>query len=414
MSEAEAPFVSHHAAVRVKNSIVVFGGETVSLEKRCTIWIYNLYTDRWRRYMIANNKLPPNTFPDCVVAIGTDIYIYYSALTNMTKPSKWQPNTLAMLSISEKTSFVWNEIQIKDITKTPSMRTDYSGWNYKDKLWIFGGFGVSPVGYLNHHGEFAALFWNTIDLHVGSNNQVLYFDPVLYEWTNPACFGTVPSPRRFHSSSIVGDIVWLHGGMQNTNIQIYDDLYQLDMLSLVWTQIGTNTLKPSARWRSTLTAITEKQLLLHRGFASRDKRISDSWIFDIPSQTWRQYQGIEDHPRHRHTGTTGLNSSVVIIGGSNPDRDLARWTVTDNERRAYSRVVLVKLEPKSLQQLAMNAIYQAKLPLETLPKTLTYAIMGTEVISTVDNLTVDEDVPKIPIRHSNRNIKRTERLTEQE
>ena len=65
--------------------------------------------------------------------------------------------------------------------QSPSPRSEPSGWEYAENLWIFGGDGPSPDGYL----------YDYVDFHEqGENNQLLHFDPSRVEWTNPECFGT--------------------------------------------------------------------------------------------------------------------------------------------------------------------------------------------------------------------------------
>ena len=50
--------------------------------------------------------------------------------------------------------FGCDKIQNKDPSKTLSIRKGFSIWQYDEKMWIFGGFGASPVGHLNDYGDF--------------------------------------------------------------------------------------------------------------------------------------------------------------------------------------------------------------------------------------------------------------------
>ena len=73
--------------------------------------------------------------------------------------------------------FSWREIPVK---KAPSCR-HMAGWEYSDKMWIFGGIGPSPldIGHLNHCVDFSIGSYDE-----GTNNQLLCFDPSCSEWTN--------------------------------------------------------------------------------------------------------------------------------------------------------------------------------------------------------------------------------------
>ena len=88
------------------------------------------------------------------------------------------------------------------------------------------------------------------------------------------------------------------------------------------------------------------------------------WIFDIPSQTWRQYKSKKDHSRDKHRGTRGLNGCVIIVGGT-----IDTAESYDN----YTATFTVMLEPKTLQQLAIQTTYKHRddLPLKYLPRKLT-------------------------------------------
>ena len=93
-------------------------------------------------------------------------------------------------------------------------------------MWVFGGFGPSPVNVLNDHGNFD--LWDP--LSDGTNNQLLSFDPSTKTWTNAECFGDIPSPRWGASIAMVEDTVWLHGGSNHSDFD-KSDFYELNMLS---------------------------------------------------------------------------------------------------------------------------------------------------------------------------------------
>ena len=229
----------------------------------------------------------------------------------------------------------------------------HTGWKYAGKLWIFGGFGASSEGYLNDNGHIKGSLLN---------NQLLCFDPNIENWTNPQCFGSIPTPRAFHASAIINDKVWLLGGISHAR-DCTGKMFELKMNSLTWSQIQTPQLYPKAHVRCTLTAAADDKLILHGG-CIRDHTgtimSGDTWIMDLTSYSWREFTSRQDHARELHTGSTGLNNSVIIIGGSKSRLDT---------HHVYSTIFYVMLEPKSLQQMAMQAIlkHQNELPLNCLP-----------------------------------------------
>ena len=194
---------------------------------------------------------------------------------------------------------------------------------------------IHPERYLNNYGDIEdGLFYR--------NNQLLCYDPDIRKWTNPKCFGAVPSPRSAHCSTIIREKVWLFGGFNN-NLGYLDDFFQLNMHSLTWMQIQTGQLHPTLRCGYTLTATTDNQLILHG--------LTGIWIMDLTSHSWRQYTSQNHHGLYHHTATLGLKSSVLVIGGCSKP-----WV--------YNEIFLVMLEPMS--HLFTSVAQHADCSLQTL------------------------------------------------
>ena len=351
-----------HCAVSLDNFIIVIGGwcrHGVSSTR--VIWIYNMYTEEWKREWKYSLSLPdlisstPEAFSGAVAAaIDKTIYTFggRSATGKLS-------NALWKLSKTKGGCFTWSFNKPQYKKKSPSPRIWHTGWGYAGKLWIFGGFGNLPEGYLIDNGDFEGSD-SIISLR---NNQLLCFDPNIETWTNPQCFGSIPTPRAFHASAIINDKVWLFGG-KNKDGDHLGDMFELRMSSLTWSQIQTAEFHPKARAKCTLTAAADDKLVLHGGW-TKDKpwaplTSGDTWIMDLTSYSLRQFTSRKDHAREWHTGSTGLNHSIIIIGGHRNHLDI---------HGAYSIIFNVMLRPKSLQHVAMQAIHkhQDELPLNYLP-----------------------------------------------
>ena len=345
---------SRHSAVCLDNSIIIFGGLRENFEPLATrvIWMYNLYTEEWNKHVIPCTNVAPKPFHGAVgVVINGAIYTFGGIYTEDSNIR----NELWTLSKAKRECFTWNFNDTPSKEESPSSRCGHAGWEYAGKLWTFGGWGPSPQGYLNKHGSFSRSF-------VERNNQLLCYDPTTQKWSNLQCFGTVPSPRANHTCATIKEKVWLFGG--RIHEQKMEDFFELTMLSLTWTQFHfySGQLRPQARNQCTLTVLTDNQLVLHGEFR-KEQNLSDTWIMDLTSHSWRQYTSGRDHARRGHTGSSGLSSNVIIFGGLNE---------TANTYEVYNDVFHVTLEPKCLQQLAMQIIYknQDKLPWRFLPAKL--------------------------------------------
>ena len=196
--ETKPPMLSSHIAVHLAGSVVVFGGFSQDKQpcKSSDIWVYNLYTDIWRKYMIPNrgNTVPPRRiYGGCGVANNnTDIYVV--GLANLTnyKSKLWK------LTRTRKGGFSWVEVTVR---KAPLRRRCPTGWAYAEKVWIFGGCGPSQT-------RFVHLLSSREDGNQGSYDPLICFDPTSQKWTNVRCSGTVPSSQNdWHSSTINQDKV---------------------------------------------------------------------------------------------------------------------------------------------------------------------------------------------------------------
>ena len=322
-----------HSAVQLDNYVVIFGGVSRITGRPLPTRViskYNLYTEAWSECVIPQGGDAPEPFT-LAVAVNTDGTIYTFGGINVGN-RVGERNELWTLKKNKKGGFTWSCIKPQCKVQSPSPRTQHTGWEYEGKLWIFGGEGPSLEGYLNYNGHIVLGLY-------GMNNQLLCYDPNTQKWTNPGSFGDVPSPRSGHSSAIIKNKLWLFGGVYTT---VYDEMFELIMDSLTWTQIQIIQPGPKGRNLSTLTAVTEDQLVLHGGLPTRTS--NDTWIMDLTSHSWRVHTSAKDHFRGYHTGSLGLNSSVIILGYFKDFCDTSE--VND--------VFRVMLEPMLLQQLAMQ------------------------------------------------------------
>ena len=134
---------------------------------------------------------------------------------------------------------------------------------------------------------------------------------------------------------------YFYGGHNHPAV-FCDDLYELDMISLMWTLIQMTQPKPPGHVACSLNVTSDNKLILHGGVGLHSGPLT--WIFELATQNWRQYSSTKDHSRAGHTGTTAITSSVIIIGGSKKPGE----SLDD-----YTKIFNVMLEPKSLQKLAI-------------------------------------------------------------
>ena len=118
---------TEHCAVRQENCVIIFGGIPMSLHTPSTlgIWVYNLYTEEWRRYVMWSRRNTPNPF-SCAVAVTIGETIYTFGGQNAITGKKM--NELWILNRTKIGGFTWSYIKPQCKEQTPSPRMGHTGW----------------------------------------------------------------------------------------------------------------------------------------------------------------------------------------------------------------------------------------------------------------------------------------------
>uniref|UniRef100_A0A1B0D195 Fibronectin type-III domain-containing protein n=1 Tax=Phlebotomus papatasi TaxID=29031 RepID=A0A1B0D195_PHLPP len=153
-----------------------------------------------------------------------------------------------------------------------------------------------------------------------------------WEWkklsVKPPNNGAAPCPRLGHSFTLVGEKIFMFGGLENesndpkNNIAKYlNDFYTLDLRNeqLQWEMPVTFGGGPSARESHSAVTYTDPKtqktsLIIYGGMDGR--RLGDLWILDTDTMSWRcpQMYGPVPEPRSLHTATV-IGCRMFIFGG---------------------------------------------------------------------------------------------------
>ena len=200
-----------HVAVRLDHYILMLEGisqafgahqQFLHMESR-VIWIYNLYTvtEQWKMYMIPYRQIAPTARKCPSAVVINDAICMFGGWKKIEADNP--TNDLFKLMRTPAGSFEWTKITTTNpITlKTPSPRFAHTAWEYDNKLWVFGGLGSLDEENLEEHGNFEIVLLD--EIFCFANNQLLCFDPLSNQWTNPKCSGTVPAPRGGHAALLL-------------------------------------------------------------------------------------------------------------------------------------------------------------------------------------------------------------------
>lgn len=165
------------------------------------------------------------------------------------------------------------------------------------------------------------------------SNELYELQATRWEWRKlkpkPPENGPPPCPRLGHSFTIVGDKIYLFGGLANqsedpkNNIPMYlNDLYTLDVRSgptATWSMPETFGDKPPPRESHTGVAYTYKStncphLVIYGGMSGC--RMGDLWLLNTETLKWSRPPtlGPNPLPRSLHTATL-INDRMYVFGG---------------------------------------------------------------------------------------------------
>ena len=403
-----------HMALRVRGQIVLFGGEdvetdntddtvehnTVNMFSMRVIWLYHLDIDRWTKTVLPHTQvIPPPTAEACAVAIGSHIYQHGGSLGPQsllgTQRTEETGALWKLTSIAEGIS--WSEIKFQDKKSMPSPRCLHAGWEYADKLWIFGGEGFNPKNYMFNDDEIFESYGNDGDDGSGDDNdkeiisyndQLACYNPSNQKWIQAWQFGAIPSPRSGHAVAKIKEHIWLCGGQMAD--EIYDDLYELSMKSLTWTLIEpVSKLTYSARTGHTFTAISDHQIALYGGARVEDD--TSLWFLELETLSWKEcetsyFDFTDDYGRERHTATVGAESLIIFGGNSYISEDESTCTID---------MLQWTLAPKSLVKSAVESAYKnrsvSQEAWKTLPRHFYHQLHAMDEIDAADDSNRDDE-----------------------
>jgi hypothetical protein len=163
-------------------------------------------------------------------------------------------------------------------------------------IYVFAG----RQGTQHYHND----LWK-FDLLYSKWSQV-YFDP-----KEPA-----PCARWDHGSAVVGDTVYIFGGMDQNNKPL-GDFWKFETIAQKWTELKLSYLPPPGACKliGPLTVQKSTVLLLLNDY------LTTVWLYDVAIQTWTSVIPTGKGPTWREYYTaTVVDNEVYVIGGHERNR----------------------------------------------------------------------------------------------
>lgn len=208
------------------------------------------------------------------------------------------------------------------------------------------------------------------------SNELHELQATKWEWRkmqpDPPDNDMPPCPRLGHSFTLVGERIFLFGGLANesddpkNNIPKYlNDLYILETRAAhsyngKWIVPKTYGDNPPPRESHTGVSFTCKTtgklyLLIYGGMSGC--RLGDLWLLDIDSMTWSkpQTRGRAPLPRSLHSSTM-INNKMYVFGGWVPLVADDSKTTIEREWKCTNTLAVLNLDTLTWQNINMEAV----------------------------------------------------------
>ncbi|XP_015598947.1 host cell factor [Cephus cinctus] len=207
------------------------------------------------------------------------------------------------------------------------------------------------------------------------SNELYELQASRWEWKRlkpkPPKHDQPPCPRLGHSFTLIGNRVFLFGGLANdsddpkNNIPRYlNDLYTLELQPngvTVWDVPQTHGHAPPPRESHTGVAYTDRTtgkscLVIYGGMSGC--RLGDLWFLDVDSMTWNKpvVHGPTPLPRSLHTATL-IGHRMYVFGGWVPlVVDEVKVATHEKEWKCTSTLACLNLETLTWEQLTVDSM----------------------------------------------------------
>ncbi|XP_075885405.1 uncharacterized protein LOC142890337 [Nelusetta ayraudi] len=247
----------------------------------------------------------------------------------------------------------WEEIPQSG--EVPSVRAGHTLCVVRGKLYLFGGSSCPDATECLpgvHSFDIVSLTWDCCavsgvalrtlrhsSVAVGDNihvyggllegrptNDLMVFNTVSLTWTPVKTSGSPPPALHDQSFSLVGDQVFMFGGLDEGG-EFSKDLYILTTETLVWQKWEVKGECPAACSGQTLTAHHDKDVYLFGGKSAHQDgtltTLNEIHKLSIAKKKWKVplYVGIPPSRRYGHTAFI-LHSHLFVFGGRNEDQEL--------------------------------------------------------------------------------------------
>lgn len=135
-------------------------------------------------------------------------------------------------------------------------------------------------------------------------------------WHLPEPTGPAPSPRAFHSATVIGTLVYVFGGRSGGSGSALADVYVLDTVALAWSKAVTHGEGPSPRFKHETVAHGRRLLVI--GGENGRRRFADIFMLDTDSMQWSRVPAELPRPLGAF-GAVVVGNTLHVMGKKGPN-----------------------------------------------------------------------------------------------
>ncbi|XP_044495394.1 tRNA wybutosine-synthesizing protein 2/3/4 isoform X2 [Mangifera indica] len=172
-------------------------------------------------------------------------------------------------------------------------------------------------------------------------------------WTLLECAGCVFPPRHRHAAAVVGSKIYVFGGLNNDTI--FSSLHVLDSDDLQWKELLVTGDWPCARHSHSMVACGSK-LYMFGGF-NGEKPLGDLYSFDVHTFLWKREEvaGRSPHARFSHSMFVYKNY-LGVIGGCPVGQDCLVLALLDLQILMWKHVKLNSMSKELFVRSTANVV----------------------------------------------------------
>ncbi|KAK4439340.1 tRNA wybutosine-synthesizing protein 2/3/4 [Sesamum alatum] len=183
-------------------------------------------------------------------------------------------------------------------------------------------------------------------------NEVWVFNNAKKEWKLLQCSGSLFPPRHRHTAAVVSSKIYVFGGIDNE--AVLSSLYVFDTDTSEWSEIEIQGDQPGHRHSHSMDASGSK-LYIFGGY-NGEKALRDLYSFDIKTGLWRKLKTNGQSPNTRFSHLMFIYSNHIGIFGGCPVSEHREMFLLDLQSESWKNIVVKSVEEGLFVRSTANVV----------------------------------------------------------